>query len=163
MTKNLLVMRHAKSSWKNEGLTDHQRPLNKRGLSDAPRMAEYIGEQNLVPDLVLSSTAKRAQMTANLFVENCPGIECAVETTDEFYHAPARVYIQTVLLLPDSSDTAMFIGHNPGLEVLVEKLSGDYEVMSTAAIAWFVLNIRTWKDFDPKLAELNEVWRPKEI
>ncbi len=71
MTKQLLLMRHAKSSWANGGLTDFERPLNKRGLRVAPQVAQFVKQQGLVPDLVVSSTAMRAKTTAQIFVENC--------------------------------------------------------------------------------------------
>ena len=65
--KTLLILRHAKSSWNNLDLPDYDRPLNKRGKRDAPRMGDFLRHQDLVPDLVISSTAKRAKKTAKLF------------------------------------------------------------------------------------------------
>lgn len=163
MTKTLLIMRHAKSSWSHSGLSDHERPLNKRGLHDAPRMAEWICNKSLVPDIVLSSTAKRARTTAELFVENCEGINCGVQTTKEFYHAPARVYLETAVQFPEPVGTAMVVGHNPGMENLVEVLSNEYERMPTAAIACFEFNIQSWEELAPEKATFIDVWRPKEI
>ena len=163
MTKTLLIMRHAKSSWSHIGLSDHDRPLNKRGLRDTPRMAKWIAQQDLVPEMVLSSTANRAQSTANVFVENCPGIDCEVQTTREFYHAPARIYLETAAEFPDAIRIAMVVGHNPGMEDLVEVLAGEYERMPTAAIAWFEFQIDSWKRVARDTATLKDVWRPKEI
>ena len=64
--KTLLVLRHAKSSWKNPGQSDHERPLNKRGLAAAPRMGQLLAEQQLIPEIILCSTAERARQTAAL-------------------------------------------------------------------------------------------------
>ena len=67
--KTLLILRHAKSSWNNLDLPDYDRPLNKRGKRDAPRMGDFLRHQDLVPDLIISSTAKRAKKTAKLFAK----------------------------------------------------------------------------------------------
>ncbi len=69
--KTLLVLRHAKSSWKDSGLADHDRPLNKRGKHDAPRMGTLLAKEDLVPDLIISSSAKRAKSTAEAVAMNC--------------------------------------------------------------------------------------------
>ena len=69
--KTLLIMRHAKSSWKEQDLPDHDRPLNKRGKNDAPRMEKLLKDEDLVPDLIMSSTAVRAKKTAELVAKTC--------------------------------------------------------------------------------------------
>lgn len=163
MPKNLLIMRHAKSSWSHSGLTDHQRPLNKRGKRDTPTMARLIADEDLVPDLVVSSTANRARMTAELFVEHCPGGDCQVSTTDEFYHASARVYLAYVAGFANTVETAMVVGHNPGLENLIESLAGEYERMPTAAIAHVIFDVDDWKKIEVENCSVQSIWRPKEI
>jgi len=166
MTKQLLVMRHAKSSWSDEGLTDFERPLNKRGLRVAPQMAEFVHLQGLTPDLIVSSTANRAKMTAELFVGNCKDVVAEQLTcTRDFYHAPAEVYCEYVGGVVDESvGTLLLVGHNPGLEDLVEKLAGSWEVMPTATIAHFDLGAERWSDIDEHFkAKLKNIWRPKEI
>ena len=69
--KTLLIMRHAKSSWKEQDLPDHDRPLNKRGEKDAPRMGKLLKDEDLIPDLIMSSSAVRAKKTAELVVKTC--------------------------------------------------------------------------------------------
>ncbi len=166
MAKQLLLMRHAKSSWADGGLTDFDRPLNKRGLRVTPQMAEFVHLQGLTPDLVVSSSACRAKMTAELFVKNCKDVsEEQLSFTKEFYHAPAEVYCDFVGRFADESvDKLLFVGHNPGLEDLVEQLSGIWEVMPTAAVAHFRIEVSRWaeigKEFD---ATLENIWRPKEV
>ena len=69
--KTLLILRHAKSSWKEQDLQDHDRLLNKRGKNDAPRMGKLLKDENLIPDLIMSSTAVRAKKTAELVAKAC--------------------------------------------------------------------------------------------
>ena len=166
MAKQLLLMRHAKSSWSDEGLSDFERPLNKRGLRVAPQMAEFIHLQGLAPDLIVSSSACRAKMTAELFVGNCKDVgQQHLNFTKDFYHAPAKVYCDYIGRFSDESvETLLLVGHNPGLEGLVEKLSGLWEVMPTAAVAHFRIEADRWADVDKKFdATLENFWRPKEV
>ena len=166
MKKRLLIMRHAKSSWSESGVTDHDRALNKRGLRDAPRMGQFIAEQNCQPDFIASSTAKRAKLTAEIFAEHCgDSDEIPVYFVDDFYHAPPQAYLEYLGNIEnDSIQTAMVVGHNPGLESLVQRLANCYERMPTAAIAHFELDINCWSELNGKLsAKLLQVWRPKEI
>jgi phosphohistidine phosphatase len=165
MSKQLLVMRHAKSSWANPGLTDFQRPLNKRGLRVAPQVGAFVHQQGLVPDLVVSSTAVRAKTTAEIFIQNCEGVgEDQLNVDQDFYHAPASVYLDYLNRFSDeSANTLMFVGHNPGLEDLVERLSGGWEILPTAAVAHFDLGADRWSDIVFSRATLKNLWRPKEI
>ena len=166
MPKQLLIMRHAKSSWSNSLITDYQRPLNKRGIRATPQVAKFIHKQGLTPDLIVSSSAVRAKMTAEIFIENCEGIdENQLQLFKDFYHAPSSVYLNYLATFSDCSvETLMFVGHNPGMEDLVERLGGDWESMPTAAVAHFELAGDNWSDIDsPVNASLNNVWRPKEI
>ena len=100
--KTLLILRHAKSSWKDASLADHDRPLNKRGKRDAPRMGRLLQEQDLVPDRIISSTAKRARNTAKAVAKAC-NCKDKVELTSEFYHAGPGAYLavlQNVSAMP---------------------------------------------------------------
>ena len=132
--KNLLILRHAKSSWNSPTLADHDRPLNSRGKRDAPRMGEHLRGLGLVPDHVISSTAVRAQRTAKL-VGEAAGYEGEYELTRLFYHAGVEEYIEGLMTVPEVNNTVMIVGHNPGMEELLEHLTGDDEVMTTAHIA----------------------------
>ena len=166
MSKQLLVMRHAKSSWAGQGLTDFERPLNKRGLRVMPQVAKFVESQGLTPDLIVSSSATRAKMTAELFVENCGGIAPdQLRLVKNFYHASANVYLEFLSSFSnDSVNTLMFVGHNPGLEDLVARLSGQWDAMPTAAVAFFEMNADVWLDVgSPPKATLRNFWRPKEL
>lgn len=161
--KTLLVLRHAKSSWKNQELADHDRPLNKRGKRDAPRMGWLLREQELVPDLIISSTAKRAITTAKAVVD-ASGYENEIVLTRGLYHAWAESFLTILSRLTDDPARVMVIGHNPGLEGLVEALVGQYERMPTAALAQIQLPIDRWSDLDETIeGVLIGLWRPKEL
>ena len=165
MPKQLLIMRHAKSSWDDDSMTDHERPLNPRGLRDAPRMAQFLNANNLVPDLIVSSDANRARSTAKLVSEHLNNTELQVEFTEEFYLAAPDVYLEYAQRLSDQYERPMFIGHNPGMEVLVNSLGdGKSQSMSTAAIAVAVFEFDMWKKLaDAPAVRSLSVFRPKQI
>jgi phosphohistidine phosphatase len=160
--KELLILRHAKSSWDHPELADHDRPLSKRGKSDAPRMGEWLWREELTPDLIISSTARRARTTAEAVAEACD-YDGDVILTRDLYHADALTYLDVAQQLGEVHKRIMLVGHNPGIEELVEDLSGHYERMPTAAIAWFSLAIDTWAALTEDVsAELKAVWLPRE-
>ena len=161
--KTLLILRHAKSSWKDTSLADHDRPLNKRGKQDAPRMGKFVREQDLVPDRIISSTAKRARNTAKAVAKACH-CEDKVELTSEFYHAGPRAYLAVLQNVPDDDRRVMVVGHNPGMEALVAHLTNRMETMPTAALAHVALPIEKWAELDYEVqGELLDLWRPKAL
>ena len=161
--KTLLILRHAKSSWKDASLADHDRPLNKRGKRDAPRMGKLLREQNLVPDRIISSTAKRARNTATAVAKACH-CEDRVELTQEFYHAGPGAYLDVLQNVPDDNQRVMVVGHNPGMEGLVAHLTGRMETMPTAALARVALSIEKWTELDYEVqGELLDLWYPKAL
>ena len=93
--KQLLIMRHAKSSWSDENLSDHDRPLNARGQNNAPRMGAFVAEQGCLPDIIISSTAQRAAMTAKLFVEGC-GTAIPIRERRGLYHPSISDYTEAI-------------------------------------------------------------------
>ena len=159
-------MRHAKSSWDDESLSDHDRPLNQRGLADAPRMARFLRDQNLVPDLILSSSANRAQTTAKIVCQELKLDGSRLEIVDDFYHAQAEVYTEFVSRLSEQYTRPMVVGHNPGLEHLVHVLTNANEFMATAAVAFVRFGFDSWQDIldaTPNPENLVSIFRPKEV
>lgn len=155
----LLVMRHAKSSWKDGQLSDHQRPLNSRGRKAAPLMAQVLADRSLVPQLVISSTAVRAQQTVELMLPQwSQSVEIVFE--DSLYLAHPRSYLNVIADHCSDQQRVMVVGHNPGLEYLIEYLTGTDEVMSTGAIA-IMTTQSPWNDLED--CQLLEVLRPKEV
>ena len=161
--KYLLVLRHAKSSWKDEALGDFDRPLNNRGKRDAPRMGRLLADMDLIPDLIITSGAKRAKSTAKAAADSS-GYEGEIDVRSQLYMAMPDDYFAVLNEVPDSNERVMVVGHNPGVEELLEQLTGIWERMPTAALAHLGLDIESWQgvDFDTT-AKLIGVWRPKEL
>jgi len=161
--KKLLILRHAKSSWKEPGLTDHDRPLNKRGNRDAPRMGELVREKGLAPDLILSSTAVRARKTAEKVAQACE-YDQEIQLERELYLASSATYQQVLKGLPERIEIVMVVAHNPGLEVLLASLTDEMEDMPTAALAEVSLPIISWMQLGSNTkGKLLNLWRPKEL
>jgi phosphohistidine phosphatase len=161
--KTLLLMRHAKSTWKIKNIPDHERPLNKRGRRDAPRMGHLLQERELVPQLILASSALRSRQTAELVAETA-GYPGDVIYKDELYMAEPDEYISVLRELDDSLERVLLIGHNPGLESLLQLLSQRIEPLSTAVLAHLALPIDEWSLLNAEVeGELVEIWRPKEL
>jgi len=161
--KTLLILRHAKSSWKYEKLPDHERPLNRRGVADAPRMGQVLLEAGLTPDRIVSSTAVRAQSTARL-VGEASGHEDGVELREGLYLSGPKAYLEALRQLPAEIDRAMIVGHNPDVEELVHLLTGRDEPMPTAALAHVELSINGWNELDEHVpGKLANLWRPRDL
>jgi phosphohistidine phosphatase len=161
--KLLSILRHAKSSWKDSSLEDHDRPLNKRGTRDAPRMGELIRKRDLVPDTILSSTARRARDTA-LAVAAAAGFPDEVRFARSLYGASPDTWLDVLRELPDTTRHALIVGHNPTLEELVALLVGEAHTMPTAALAVVELPIERWRDLDPiPRGSLRGLWRPRDL
>jgi phosphohistidine phosphatase len=161
--KLLSILRHAKSSWSDSSLEDHDRPLNKRGLRDAPRMGVLIREQGLVPDTILSSTARRARETA-LAVAEAAGFPDDVRFTRHLYGAEPHTYLEAVRALPDATAHVLVVGHNPGIEELLALLVGTTHTLPTATLAVVELPVERWSDVGPPpLGSLRALWRPREL
>jgi phosphohistidine phosphatase len=162
-TKTLLILRHAKSSWKDEGLADYDRPLKKRGKRDAPRMGALLCREGLVPDFIITSSAKRAHATTELVIEAC-AYEGDVRVTRDLYQADMLTYFDVLREVDDAYHRVMVVGHNPGLEMFVDALTGTDEPMPTAALALVQLPIDTWRDLDEgTVGELVNLWRPRDL
>ena len=159
--KTLLLLRHAKSNWKQPELADHDRPLNKRGKQTAPRMGSLLQDEDLIPDLILSSSAVRAQNTALLVAEACT-YAGEIKQTRELYLADPQDYVDILRHVADKYTRVLVVGHNPGLEMLIEALTGEATSMPTAALAHIELSLKRWRDLDMDTeCKLVNVWLPK--
>jgi phosphohistidine phosphatase len=161
--RTLLLMRHAKSSWDDPELEDHDRPLNDRGLHDSPRMGALLLQQGLVPDCIVSSTALRALRTARLVARECR-FDKALTATADLYHASENDWREKIRQLPDQHLLVLCIGHNPGLEDFLASWTGQYVRMPTAAIARLAFDEDSWSDVaDRSSATLVDLWRPRDL
>ena len=161
--KTLLVLRHAKSSWDDPALDDHERPLSKRGQRDAPRMGQLVRQYGLTPDVVISSDALRARLTAEAVAEAAryPG---EILLDPRLYMAGPADILSLLPRVRENAETVMIVGHNPGLEQLVEQLTGERQDLPTAALAQIGLPIDQWRDFKRWMrGTLVGLWRPKEL
>lgn len=145
--KRLLVLRHAKSDWSDGSLDDWQRPLNERGRRDAPRVGEWLRDHSRLPDAIITSDAVRARATAEAVAQAAgyPG-EIAIEPS--LYHATPQAVIEVLNGVAGEAQTVMIVGHNPGLEELVRRLSGEHHAMPTAALIELELPIEQWRELD---------------
>ena len=161
--KTLLVLRHAKSSWNDSSLDDHERPLNERGRRDAPRMGDLAREYGLRPDLVISSDAVRAQLTAEAVAE-AAGYAGEILFDERLYLASPAEIILVLRTMGEDAETIMIVGHNPGLEELVERLTGERQDMPTAALAQIGLPLDRWRDLTLSTrGTLLGHWQPREL
>ena len=161
--KTLLLMRHGKSSWKDDSLADHERPLKKRGRKDAKRIASELINHDLIPDLILSSTAVRAQETVKAILtvldEDRP-----VEFSRELYMAEPEDFIEILSTLSNDINVVMLVGHNPGMEAYLQIIDGNIEAMPTASLGQLVLELNEWKELTlDTTGELTGFWTPKAL
>jgi len=161
--KTLLLLRHAKSSWKDSDLDDHERPLNQRGKKDAPRMGKLLQDEELLPDLIVASSAKRCRKTAD-HVIHASGYRGETRITGELYESDAAKLRAVVAALDDSRSRVLLIAHNPGMEAFLESLLGIYTPLTTAALARVELPIERWSDITTDTrGQLLQLWQPREL
>jgi phosphohistidine phosphatase len=160
--REILILRHAKAHPDESG-NDKERELTGKGREAARRMGELAREQGVVPDTALCSTATRARETFEIFSE-ASGFTGRVEMLDELYLAPAALYVAAARRLGGAAQRLLVVGHNPGLEALVDVLSGTSETLPTSALAVCELPIRTWSELSGETSgKLIALWKPKEI
>ncbi len=160
--KTLVIVRHAKSSWDNQGLSDHDRPLNRRGLRDAPVMGARLAEWGPPVDRVISSSAVRALTTAELITQEMglPWDEIVID--EALYHASEEDMLEIIQEQEDYLDGLMMFGHNPGMTYLVNHLSDlDLENLPTCGVVTLQFNIEHWTEAGEELAVIAEINTPK--
>src|SRR6187397_2548865 len=113
MALKIILIRHAKSSWNDPTQSDFDRPLNERGKEDAPVMGLRLKEAGIIPDLIVASTAKRAQQTARHIAEATGYPVADIDSRDELYHAAPPVFENIIVSLDNTDKTVFFVAHNP--------------------------------------------------
>jgi len=162
MKKTITLIRHAKSTWNQPTLSDFDRPLNKRGKSDAPLMGEILKRQNIEFDIVLSSPAERAITTAKAICHATGYAEERIEQNHDLYLASAAEIIEIVHSVDDSFNRIAVVCHNPGLTVLGNVLSNlRIDNMPTCSIAIFEADIDSWKSLKPASCRTIDFLFPK--
>ncbi len=160
--KTVFFVRHAKSSWNNESLRDFERPLNKRGLRDAPMMAGKLKAKGITPDLFVSSPAKRALTTAEIFAAGLDVDDIRVEPA--LYEAFPDDVLRVIQRVEDAVQTLFIFGHNPTLFVLANRFSKtELDNVPTCGVFRVDAAISSWKDFREGTGQLTEFLYPKQF
>lgn len=144
--KTLFLVRHAKSSWDDPGLSDRERPLAERGSRDVERMGKRLAERGVKPDLILSSPALRALATAQAIASRLDYRHKDIVVNERLYACQVDDLLEVIQALGDKLKRVMLVGHNPELAELAYRLSGEVSEMPTCAIAEFKFDTRSWSD-----------------
>ena len=142
MTKQLYILRHAKSDW-NVTVSDHERPLNKRGQRNSLSVGEWMQHKQLIPDCIISSHSTRTRETIMNVCLNLEFDSLDIYWEEELYHANHQVLLAEGIKFLNKYDTVMIVAHNPGIDELVEYLcpeqelpyTDDAKLMTTASFA----------------------------
>lgn len=163
--KILLILRHAKSGWKNKKVDDHDRPLNKRGKKEAVKMGEHLKNMNLMPDTIITSSALRAIETTTLLCRQS-GYNGLVEVNFSFYEGNTTTYIQSISNSREDKDRLLIVGHNPTLEQLISLLTNKTVRLPTCTLVQIKLNVPNWNKIihhSGSKPEIVNIWRPKKV
>lgn len=144
--KTLFLIRHAKSSWNDTALPDRDRPLDARGKRDAPNMGKRLAKRDVKPDLIVSSPAMRALMTAQLIANELDYKFKDIVVDDRLYAVTADDLLKVVHKLGDKKGSVMLFGHNPELSELAHYLSSEITHLPTCAVAEFTFNTKWWSN-----------------
>ena len=158
----LLLLRHAKSSWKNKELDDHDRPLNKRGKRDAIKMGKYLKKINMIPNAIVTSSALRTVETTSLVCRHCD-YDRLVEINFTFHKNGVDSYIQAISQTSVDTAILLLIGHNPDLEELVSVLTHRSIKMTTCTLVQINLYMPSWNNIISQhdfRSEIVNVWKP---
>lgn len=162
--KELFLIRHAKSSWSEPTLSDHDRPLNDRGKRDAPMMADILKRSGLTVDGLVSSTAKRAFVTAKTFAKVYGVAKGDIVKNRRLYHADPREIITVIQQLPDEWDRVLVFGHNPGFTEMANLFPGEYiDNVPTCGIVGTRAKVEKWSDWTPEAANRFRYFYPKKF
>ena len=159
--KTLYLLRHAKSSWKDEGLADIDRPLNPRGKRATRTLAAFFTKVKIEPDVIISSPAVRARQTIERILrltksKNKPRFD------ERIYEAPADRLVNVLTGIEKTAKSVLMVGHNPGMEELLTRLTGRSERMQTGALAKITFG-ENWPSSGTERGKLEWVVRPKEL
>ena len=145
MHRILYLLRHAKSSWKDDSLKDFDRPLKERGRNAAEHMGKRLASEKLQDAVLICSPAARTRETAQIVLKHSR-LRMDQRFDERIYEASLRDLVQVVAAIPDDRQIAMMIGHNPGFEELLAFLTGEARRMPTCALAKIKLEAASWKD-----------------
>lgn len=154
MFKELIIVRHAKSDWGNLDLKDFDRPLNKRGHKTAPEMASRLVNQDIVPELIVSSPALRAFTTAKYFAEAWKISENDILQESSIYEASRSTLLNMINEFDESFNKIALFGHNPGLTDLINYLDGHIYEMPTCGVCYMQFPFEKWAEISEATAKV---------
>jgi phosphohistidine phosphatase len=159
--KTLLLLRHAKSDWGDSSLSDFDRLLAPRGERDAPRIGKAL-RKRATPDFIVSSPAARARATIQA-VKRAAEFDTEINYDETIYGATSPELLKLIRHLPAASNCALMVGHNPGFEDLVGRLTRTHERMPTAALACVEFDLDQWADVEDRKGRLVWLLTPKQL
>jgi len=162
--KTLILVRHAKSSWDDASVSDFDRPLNDRGKSDAPLMAELIMKKKINPDLLVSSPANRALSTAEAYagIFNFPSV-CIIKEKS-IYAAGYKELIKLIQDFDDENDCVFLFGHNPDITHLSSRLTGNrIDNVPTCGTVGIEFKVKKWADISTENGKMLFFEYPKKV
>ncbi len=150
MHRTIILIRHAKSSWNNPDQADFERALNGRGKHDAPLMGSILHKRNILPDLIVSSSAKRAEQTARKIAEAVGYPSEEIQYEEKLYLCEPEIFYQTIASLPADARNVYIIAHNPGITDFVNQLSDTFRIdnMPTCSLTGVRMESAGWAEFD---------------
>lgn len=161
--RSVLVMRHAKAESPDADMEDHDRRLTDRGRRDSGRIGRLLRPEGLLPDLIITSTARRARETAEEVVA-ASGYTGDIQRKRALYLAGSDTYIRLLSALEGTHARVLLVAHNPGVEALVQLLTGASTTMPTAALVEIALPIQGWHELNERTrGDVRGVWRPREL
>jgi phosphohistidine phosphatase len=160
--KTLFLLRHAKSSWKDQSLPDFERPLNHRGKEAAEAMGRYMKRELIVPELVLSSPAWRARETIERVAKAAKWTP-EIRFDQRIYEAGGLRLLEVVSQIENERKTALLVGHNPGMEELLMLLTGEAKRVRTGALMKIELRTSKWANAADKRAKLAWMTNPRDL
>jgi phosphohistidine phosphatase len=160
--KTVFFIRHAKSSWDDPELRDIDRPLNKRGRHDAPVMAKLLREKGIKPDRIVSSPAKRALSTAEVFAAEM-GLE-DIYVEPRIYESMPEDVLRVVQQLDDDLEVVFVFGHNPTIYTLASSFSDmDLDNVPTCGVVEVQAAVNSWADFNSRTGRMIHFFFPKQL
>ncbi len=160
--KTLYLVRHAKSSWDDQNLDDFDRPLNERGMIDAPKMGKRLKEKEVLPQMIFSSSAVRALSTARIIAHSIGFPEGHIHQDRTLYHAEEKRLLKYLRHCQHNYDSIMIVGHNPGLTIFANELMDkSIDNIPTTGVVALEFVIHSWKDIKEGTGELKFFDFPK--
>lgn len=160
--KKLVIIRHAKSDWKDTTLDDFDRPLNERGLKNAPFMGKFLSHKNIIPDTIISSPALRTMQTAELIAKEV-SYEKAIIPNQYIYEAYVNTLQEIVSFIYDENEVVFLVGHNPGVSALAYMLCDLKESIPTCATVEIDFECDSWGDVSKENSTLVSYDFPKKL